>query len=111
VDYGSLSTVGLSAGGELVQFINLNFSSMNLFPNLGVLGLNPEEYFSTVTGSYAGGGGDFESYLALESGRRIDFIPTRMTITSIPEPSVIGLGGAALAILGLRRRVDRTRGA
>jgi hypothetical protein len=98
------SEMGISVGSDYVSLILLGFQLTDTYlDGLGAANTNPEQYLSTVYGTYAATATD-ASYVAFVSGDRFDFTPSSVTIGAVPEPSVCGMLGAATALLGLRRR-------
>jgi hypothetical protein len=100
------NSIGLVAGGTPVNYIlagNLDWGVT--FSTPGTYG-SPSAFFTALSGTHALNSGGYAD-IQLTNGTVINFTMTSLTITSVPEPSVMALlilGLPAIGGLAYRRR-------
>jgi hypothetical protein len=95
--------IGLTANGTELKDITATVNSSEFLTFSTGSYLNPATYFSGYTGTYVLDGGSGQ--LINPNLSQVDFTPTSLTITAIPEPATYAVlaGVAALGLVVLRR--------
>ncbi len=100
--------IGLTANGTELKKIDVVVDSSEFLTFSTGSYVNPATYFSGYTGTYvlSGGGGQITN----TSLAQMNFTPTILTITAIPEPATYAVlaGVAALGLVVLRRGKSAT---